>query len=153
MREQCKRLEVLSRARERPEMRREVEEALRSKWEGVRASAAKVLGTWGGRRSVEALRKALEDCRDKHAGWALRGVLVRALCKCADPDDAPWMIDFYFDAAFHSMKRASQWEFWPFVRAAPKPLLRKRIELELRSPSTSRKEAAERARAWLERSG
>jgi hypothetical protein len=150
MDEQSDRLRRLARTREKPETRREVEEALSSKWEGVRANAARVLGIWGGRRSVEALRAALDSSMDLRAGWALRSVLVRALCSCADPvEDAAWMLDCYFDAAVHSQKRASQWEFWPFVSVVPKPLLRERIEVELRSASTTRKEAAERALAWL----
>ncbi len=120
----------------------------------MRANAAKVLGTWGGRSSVKALRTALDSSMDKPAGWALRSVLVRALCGCVDPvEDGSWMLDCYFDAASHSLRRASQWEFWPFVRAVPKPQLRARIEVELRSASTTRKEAAERARRWLARSG
>jgi hypothetical protein len=148
------RLDRLARTRENPETRREVEAALSSKWEGVRANAAKVLGIWGGRRSVDVLREALESSMEKRAGWALRTVLVRALCQCTDPvEDAPWMLDCYFNASFHSLSRAGQWEFWPFVSAVPKPVLRERVEIELRSATKDRAEAAERARAWLERSG
>lgn len=104
------RLERFARTRENPETRREVERALRSKWEGARANAAKVLGIWGGRRSVDALREALESSLEKPVGWAFRSVLVKALCACADPaDDAPWMLECYFAASFDSQKRAAQW--------------------------------------------
>jgi hypothetical protein len=152
MAELSKRLDRLARTRERPDTRREVEDALHSKWEGVRASAAKVLGVWGGRRSVDALRVALESSMEKCAGWALRGVLVRALCDCADPvEDASWMLDCYFGASPHGLKRASQPEFWPFVRLVPKHVLQKRIEIETRSASRIRKHAAERARACMVR--
>lgn len=146
----CARLEGLAHSRPDEERRREVEDALHSKWEGVQVWAGRVLAAWGGRRSIEALRGWLESARPKEAGWAVRGEAIRALCQCYEPEDVSWLLDLYFETSDRLLRH----EFLPVITALPEAAVRKRINLEAKSPSPSRREAAtiaaRRLRSWVE---
>lgn len=96
LREVTSRLRQLEAKRPLPEYRAEVAAALSSKWEGVQAVAAEVLGRWGDRESVESLRRFLLGSFDREAGWAIRGVVIRALRPNVTAEDVGWILDLYF---------------------------------------------------------
>src|SRR5262249_23113548 len=54
-----------------PEARAEVESYLTSKWQGLQAIAAEVLGTWGGRESARLLRELLVRSYQEKRWWAI----------------------------------------------------------------------------------
>ena len=142
----CSRLESLLYTRPNEATREEVERALGSKWEGVQVWAGRVLATWGGRRSIEALRRWLEASMSKEAGWAVRGEAIRSLCQCYQERDIVWLLDMYFAA----MDRLLRHEFLPLIEALPEKAVRHRIALERRSSTKSRVDAAEAALRRLE---
>jgi hypothetical protein len=142
----CARLEALLYSRPTETTREEVEQALMSKWEGEQVWAGRVLAAWGGRRSIEALRRWLEGAMAKEAGWAVRGEAIRALCQCYQPRDASWMLDMYFDAPSALVRH----ELLPVVDALPEEVVHQRIEMERRAGVPSRVEAAVRALRRLE---
>jgi HEAT repeat protein len=76
--------------------RDELEAALRSKHHGVRVIAAQALGTWGGRRSVEALKAAFERDLGLRRHFSLRKQYLSALAQCYHEQDIPWILDVHF---------------------------------------------------------
>ena len=77
--------------------RNEVTEALGSKFEGIQALAAEVLGAWGDPASKAALRDWFLQTIPKPNGWAIRAVGVRELAQLASADDAGWVLDLYLE--------------------------------------------------------
>jgi hypothetical protein len=80
-----------------PKARDEVTQALSSKWEGVQAVAAEVLGAWGDPLSKNTLREWFMETIHRPLGWAIRSVAVRELARLATGDDARWVLDLYFE--------------------------------------------------------
>ncbi len=93
---QSKHILSLGAQRPTPAVRAEVMVAIQSKWEGVQASALKVLGRWGDRESTTALRAFLSKSFDRQRGWAIRKVAVRSLVSLLTPEDTTWVLDLYF---------------------------------------------------------
>jgi hypothetical protein len=92
---EAKALEGLSALKPTPARRALVEQALASKWEGTQSIALTTLGAWGGRETVEAIRRFLEEAFNRKAGWSIRGVAIRALMKAVGPEDAGWVTALY----------------------------------------------------------
>ena len=68
------------------------------KWEGVQVVAARVLGKWGGRSSVELLRQWLMDYyARKSRNMGVERVACEALLACYEPQDVAWILDLYFN--------------------------------------------------------
>jgi hypothetical protein len=59
------------------------------KWEGVQTVAARVLGEWGGPKSVAGLRAWLSRLHERPYAWAARGVAAKALAMCVSETDIP----------------------------------------------------------------
>ncbi len=115
----------------------EVEAALESKWEGVRSLAAQVLGHWGGRHAVGALKRALLAAPP---GSSLRKVAMMELGRCVGPEDAGWILDLYFDGPLtgtdqHYVRRE-------LLSKQPGPRLRDRVRREARSEHAGHRLAA-----------
>src|SRR5215813_10688081 len=70
--------------------------ALDSKWEGIQAAGLKVLGAWGGRRSIKLLKGFLQEAVQREAAWSIRGVAIRNLAPLLDSRDAKWVLQLYF---------------------------------------------------------
>jgi len=134
----CDRLATHFHSRPNATSRREVEEGLRSKWEGVQVWAGRVLASWGDRRSIDLLHEWLEGLLEKEAAWSVRGEAVRALCQCYKSADVPWMLDLYFGANDPLLRH----EFGPFIFVIPENDVRKRIRREAQSASAVRRDAA-----------
>lgn len=142
----CIRLESFTHGLPTSTRRKEVDEALRSKWEGVQVWAARVLASWGDRQSIDELRRWLESSLTKEAGWAVRGEAVNALCKCYKAEDIPWLLDMYFKTEDRLLRH----ELLPFVTALPHEVVRRRIKKELKSESELRQDSATIAKRRLE---
>ena len=147
----CARLESLSHSQPSEVHRREAEDALHSKWEGVQVWAGRCLAAWGGKRSVAALRAWLESTLTKEAGWAVRGEAIRALCQSYQAEDVDWLLDLYFETSDRLLRH----EFLPVITALPDAKVRKRIAQEAKHADAARREAAtianRRLESWLER--
>ena len=78
--------------------RLEVTKALESKFEGIQAVGAEVLGAWGDPASKSVLRDWFLTTIPRPNGWAIRSVGVRELARLATADDARWVLDLYFGA-------------------------------------------------------
>jgi hypothetical protein len=104
LREESRRLRDLATAPPTPEVRGDVMQALHSKWEGIQAVAAEVLGAWGDPQSKAALREWFLETMERPFGWAVRSVGAEALAGLMTGDDTEWVLDLYFgtnDAVLH----------------------------------------------------
>jgi HEAT repeat protein len=115
--------------------------ALSSKWEGVQAVAAQVLGSWGDRECVERLREFLEGCFDRRYGWAIRGVVVRSLRRVVTAEDVGWVLDLYFSLPGWLPKHELLW----LVTALPPRAARDRLVAALRDSRWDNRHAAVKA--------
>jgi HEAT repeat protein len=70
-----------------------LEEALSSKWDGVRVEAAKALSQWGDSKAVEALKRSLADIASKPIRWSATGAIARTLYPHLQPSDLDWAVD------------------------------------------------------------
>jgi hypothetical protein len=93
---ECERLRGLGRSRPNSVNRRLAAEALSSKFESLQVEGAKLLGRWGGREAVAALKSWLERSYQKKNALGIRGQAVKALSRCVTSEDAPWVLDLYF---------------------------------------------------------
>lgn len=122
-----------------PDARREVEQALQSKWEGIQAVAARTLARWGGRESVDALRGWLLHGYEKQRGWAIRGVAIEALTACYERQDIPWILDLFFA----SRSILTRYELlWPMMVSLPASAVSQRLRVESQSLERDRRAAA-----------
>jgi hypothetical protein len=128
-----------------PERRAEVEEALSSKWEGVQSVAAQTLGGWGGRESVDVLRRWLDSLNDRPAAWSLVGVAADALASCVGDDDVDWVVEDYVRLP-QTLERHDR---LAILVALPREKTTTRLRAELRSADPGRRDAAEGALRWL----
>jgi HEAT repeat protein len=141
LRKTCERLKQLGRRKPTIEARREVEEALRSKWEGMQSAALHALGDWGDRRSVDLLREWLQEAFQRKYGWGIRGVAVKALARCVREEDVPWVLETYFGLRGVLRKHELLW----LVMALPVPRARDRLLLEAQSSNRDNRQAAMKA--------
>jgi HEAT repeat protein len=141
LRETCERLKEFGRRKPTDDMRRDVEQALRSKWEGVQAAAAHALGNWGDRRSVDVLHNWLQETLQRKHGWSVRRVAVGALVRCVDEEDVSWVLDTYFGLRGARLKHELLW----LVMALPAHRARDRLLLEARSLNRDNRQAAMKA--------
>jgi hypothetical protein len=139
------RLRALAALKPTTERRAEVEAMLDNKWEGVQTVAAQVLGSWGGRESVAALRTWLARLYERPYSWAARGVAARALALCVTEADVGWALDLYFDQPTLVRRH----EIFPILAALPREETVTRLENEARDPDPERREAAARALTWI----
>ncbi len=141
LRQVTARLRQIGATRPTPEARAEVAAALSSKWEGVQAVAANILGAWGDRESVEYLRQFLVRCFDREYGWAIRGVVVRALRPIVSETDVGWLLDLYFGLKGQLSKHELLW----LVTRLPPQAARERLVYALRDPRWENRQAAVKA--------
>ena len=135
------RLRALAALKPTAERRAEVGAMLDNKREGVQTVAAQVLGSWGGRESVAALRAWLARLDERPYSWSARGVAAKALASCVTGADAGWALDLYF--AQPTLVR--RYELFPILDALPPEDTVTRLENEARDPDPERRDAAARA--------
>jgi HEAT repeat protein len=124
-----------------PERRRQLVQALNSKFEGLQSVALQVLGAWGDPDSAATLRKFLEEAFARPYGWSIRKVAVNALSSAVGEADAEWVLDLYFELPDVLTKH----ETLPLVLALPPDAARKRLVRELKSPNWMNRQAAVKA--------
>jgi Probable zinc-ribbon domain len=93
-----RRLRLLGGQAENAHARQEVEEALNSKWWGVREVAVSVLGLWGGAENKQTLRNWIEAGQEsKRYDWEYRlgNAASRAIAFAVTSADAAWLIPLY----------------------------------------------------------
>jgi len=129
------RLRDLERSKPTEKRRAEVEALLSNKWEGVQVAAAHVLGTWGGRQSVTALRQWLDQLYSRPVSWDARIEAARSLAKCVDETDVTWALDQYFNLKSDSL----QYDLRPLIDRLPR-----RLRPEAKSDDQARSVAATR---------
>ena len=95
LREECDRIAALGRRKPTAGSRKEIADALGSKWEGLQVTAAKALSAWGDEASIELIRKSLMDFSRKRAHWAAAGAVADALTPHLRPDDIEWVLDLW----------------------------------------------------------
>ena len=123
------------------ERRAEVIAALAHKREGIQSVAAQVLGTWGGRESVETLRNWFPELRSRANGWAVRGVVIRQLAQLVEAQDVGWVLDLYFRLEGALEKH----EFLPLVLVLDPAAARARLVAGLRDSEATNRQAAVKA--------
>lgn len=77
----------------------EIEQALSSKWWGVRVTAIATLGRWGDARSVARLKEIIETglVSDRWGDWAHEALkaATKALAECLPDAETPWALDVW----------------------------------------------------------
>ena len=121
-----------------PEARTEIMQALGSKFEGIQAVAAEVLGAWGDAASKAGLREWFAGKLTLRNGWAIRSVGVRELGRLLSPDDAQWVLDLYFGAKDGLL----QHELWPLAAALPPTPAKELVYQKARDPDARVRHAA-----------
>nr|WP_255784020.1 zinc-ribbon domain containing protein [Lysobacter chinensis] len=95
LREQCERLRALATRPPDEAARRAIDEALESRWWGVRIVAIETLGCWGDRTSVARLRDLASGVeRPRRSSWAFQAQVAaaKALAACLPDTEAGWML-------------------------------------------------------------
>jgi HEAT repeat protein len=124
-----------------PERRAEVAEALRHKREGIQSVAAQVLGRWGGRESLKAIREWLGGSFARENGWSIRGVAVKQLAQLVETKDVEWVLELYFGQE----DRLSKHELLPLVLVLDPEAARRELTARLRDPDWANRQAAVKA--------
>lgn len=106
------------------------------KWEGVQVVAARVLGKWGGRRSVELLRNWLIGYYDrKSRNMGVERVASEALLACYEAQDVAWILDLYFS-------KPKKLYSYSLPLTLPIELVQDRILAESKHPEVAHRRAA-----------
>jgi len=127
-----------------PEARTEVMQALHSKFEGIQAVAAEVLGAWGDAASKSALRDWFLDTSARPYGWAIRSVGVRELARLATAEDTDWVLDLYFGASDGLM----QHELLRLAAALPAVPAKERVVAKARDSNARVRHSAMKILVW-----
>jgi hypothetical protein len=98
-----------------------------------------VLGEWGGKESVAALRRWLIDGRSNPT---VVSEAAKALGRCVGDDDVEWAVNLYFD------ERGWGLRLWPLVIGLPRRPTLTRLHREARHDRPNR-EAAKIALQWI----
>jgi hypothetical protein len=77
------------------DMRNYVFELSSCKHEGIQVCVAKVLSSWGDKKSVDLLRDMLDRLARLPHRWSAVGAVARELSKFIDEDDIRWLIPLY----------------------------------------------------------
>jgi HEAT repeat protein len=107
----------------------------------VQAVAAEVLAGWGHRECVDHLRPFLIRCFEREHGWAIRGVVVRALRNVVTEADAGWVLELYFSLQGWLPKHELLW----LVTSLPPATARERLVAALSDPRWDNRHAAVKA--------
>jgi len=104
-----------------------LEEALSSKWDGVRVEAAKALSHWGDPKSVDALKCCLVDIACKLNRESAASAIARALYPHLQASDLDWAIDLFV----HGSRRYTRDSLGVMFEAFPPEDVRTRLRAKL----------------------
>lgn len=113
-REYCTHLRSLGREKPSAARRRELEEGLASKIDGVVVCAAHGLCGWGDRPSIDAVRRRLEDYIGLPRRESTVAGILNALAPVLREEEYDWAIGLY-----DRYSQTSRYAFWPFFDALP----------------------------------
>ena len=91
----CEELRALGTRPATPAKRKKIEEAVSSKWDGVKVAAATALSQWGDPQSVQTLKELLVTVAAKPVRWATTGAVARLLVPHLKPSDLNWVFDLF----------------------------------------------------------
>ncbi len=124
--------------------RDEITHALESKFEGIQAVAAEVLGAWGDAVSKATLREWFLETIPRPNGWAIRSVGMRELARLADASDAGWVLDLYFG----TKDRLLQHELLRLAAALPVIPAKETVGQKARDPDARVRHSALKILVW-----
>jgi len=107
--------------------RAQLEEALSSKWDGVRVEAAKALSHWGDPTSVDALKCCLVDIACKLNRESAAHAIAMALYPHLRPSDLDWAVDLFV----HGSRRYTRERLGLLFEAFPPEAVRTRLQAKL----------------------
>jgi len=122
----CEELRQIGMQEESPVGGEKLNEALLSKWDGVRVSAAKALARWGDARSVRDLKELLTDVAADPRRVSMTGAVASLLTPHLQHQDLDWAIDLFVD---RSRRRNRPFVGWLF-RAFPPNEVRDRLKAQ-----------------------
>jgi hypothetical protein len=97
--EWCAELHLIGKAKPDAANRLKVEEALASKWEGVRLAAAKTLGLWGDEESLNTLRALLVEFASRPSHGTATWTIARLLEPHLKSDEFDWVCDLFLNGS------------------------------------------------------
>jgi hypothetical protein len=107
--------------------RKKLEEALWSKWDGVRVEAAKAASQWGDVQSVDALKRALADIALKPNRGPSAFAIAMALCPHLHPSDLDWAVNLFVDGSRSSTREDLKLLFGAFPLEAVRTRLKAKL--------------------------
>ncbi|TAL27875.1 MAG: hypothetical protein EPN97_16060 [Alphaproteobacteria bacterium] len=78
-----------------PAKRKKIEDAVSSKWDGVKVAAATALSQWGDPQSVQTLKDLLVAVAAKPDRYSAAGTIARLLASHLQPSDLDWAVDVF----------------------------------------------------------
>jgi hypothetical protein len=96
LKQECERIQRLGKKGQNASARKELVEALHSKWEGIQVTAARALAHWGDSSSLTSIKLVLIELSIKEARWSSAGAIASALAPHLCEDDIEWVLNFYF---------------------------------------------------------
>jgi Probable zinc-ribbon domain len=129
LRERCASIRALASSRPDAEAVREIDDALASKWWGVRTVAIATLGRWGDAQSVGRLKAIVEQTVNakRWGGWTheARRAAIAALGECLPASEHPWAVELF-------LRDGVAWELHPLLSRLPVPALEAIVDSECR---------------------
>jgi hypothetical protein len=135
----CEHLKQLGGREPSAATRRELEQALGSKWEGVQVTAARSLAAWGDAKSLDKVSTYLGELCLKPARWSAIGAVAEALVPHAASLGVTWIIELYLDRC----RDQNRFSLWPLTDALPYEACAAFLERRLRARRTQPDVAAE----------
>jgi hypothetical protein len=120
----CEHIATLGTKQPSASARRELDEALYSKWEGVQVTAARALAAWGDEASLTAVRDLLAVLSTRPACWSAVGAIARALAPHVSVDDMEWILELFFEQC----RKDNRFAMMPLLLALPRRETLLRIE-------------------------
>jgi hypothetical protein len=98
--------------------RKKLDEALWSKWDGVRVEAAKVLSQWGDPESVAAMKRSLADIALRPGRGPTVYAIAMALLPHLHSSDVDWAVDLFVHGSRSSTRESLKLLFGAFPHDA-----------------------------------
>lgn len=116
LRVECARIRALGEQAPDAAARAEIDDALASKWWGVRIVAIATLGRWGDAQDVARLKAIVDEgvTAKRWGGWLYDGSRAahRALAECLPSSETQWALE-------HSLSTDDAFELYPRIAAQP----------------------------------
>ncbi|TAL35139.1 MAG: hypothetical protein EPN97_07625 [Alphaproteobacteria bacterium] len=91
----CDELVQLGASKSTPASRKKVDEAIASKWDGVKVAAAKALSQWGDPESVQTLKELFTSVASQPQRSSALSTIARLLTPHLQSSDLDWVCDLF----------------------------------------------------------